>query len=75
MIDWSLLALPAAVLLVIPVAIVAGYRRSTGAILICGALAIIAIAAFWLVLGGTTALVQELIPAFLSSWSHYMVAS
>ena len=51
-------------LLVIPVAIVAGYRRSTGAIMICGALAIIAFAAFWLVLGGINGLGPGTDPGF-----------
>ena len=55
---------PAAVLLVIPIAIVAGYRRSTGAIMICGALAIIAFAAFWLVLGGINGLGSGTDPSF-----------
>ncbi len=54
MIDWSALLLPAAVLLVIPVAIVIGYRRSVGSIVVSGALAAVIFAAFWLLLGGTS---------------------
>jgi hypothetical protein len=55
-IDWGLLLLPGAVLLIVPLAIVPAYRRSTGSIVVSGALATIAFAAFWLVLGGTSGL-------------------
>ena len=54
MIDWGALLIPAAVLLVVPLAIVVGYRRSAGSIVVSGALAAVAFAAFWLVLGGTS---------------------
>lgn len=57
MIDWGQLVVPAAVLLVIPLAIVSAQllptlRRSTGSILVSGALATIALAAYWLIFGG-----------------------
>lgn len=53
MIDWGVLLVPAAVLLVVPLAITVGYRRSVGSIVVSGALAAVTFAAFWLVLGGT----------------------
>ena len=52
MIDWGALLVPAAVLLVVPLAIIVGYRRSTGSIVVSGALAAVAFAAFLLILGG-----------------------
>jgi hypothetical protein len=52
LIDWGALLVPAAVLLVVPLAIIVGYRRSAGSIVVSGALAAVAFAAFWLVLGG-----------------------
>ncbi|HEY1390902.1 MAG TPA: hypothetical protein VGF38_20370 [Ktedonobacterales bacterium] len=52
MIDWGALLIPAAVLLVVPLAIIVGYRRSTGSIVVSGALATGAFAVFWLILGG-----------------------
>ena len=51
-IDWAVFLVPAAVLLVIPLAIIPAYRRVTGSIMLSGALATIAFAAFWLVFGG-----------------------
>jgi hypothetical protein len=54
MIDWGALVVPAAILLVIPVAIIAGFGRASGAIAVTGALATATFAAFWLVLGGVT---------------------
>ena len=54
MIDWGALLVPAAVLLIVPLAIIVGYRRSTGSIVVSGALAAVAFAAFWLALGGTS---------------------
>ncbi len=54
MIDWGALLVPAAVLLVVPLAIIVGYRRSAGSIVVSGALAAVIFAAFWLVLGGTS---------------------
>lgn len=54
MIDWGALLVPAAVLLVVPLAIVVGYRRSAGSMVVSGALAAVIFAAFWLVLGGTS---------------------
>lgn len=56
MMDWGLLLLPGAVLLLIPITIVAGYRRATGSIVVSAALAAGAFAAFWLVLGGVDGL-------------------
>ncbi len=56
MIDWGVLLVPAAVLLVVPLAIVVGYRRSTGSVVVSGALATVVFAMFWLVLGGTNSL-------------------
>jgi hypothetical protein len=61
MIDWGLLVAPAAVLLVIPLAIVSAqllpaFRRSTGSILVSGALATIVFAAYWLIFGGVDSL-------------------
>ncbi|HEX5441743.1 MAG TPA: hypothetical protein VFW76_12715 [Ktedonobacterales bacterium] len=56
MIDWGALLIPAAVLLVVPLAIIVGYRRSTGSIVISGALAAGAFAVFWLILGGVDGL-------------------
>jgi hypothetical protein len=56
LIDWGALLVPAAVLLVVPLAIIVGYRRSVGSIVVSGALAAVAFAAFWLVLGGTNSL-------------------
>jgi hypothetical protein len=52
LIDWNPLLLPAAILLTIPLTIVIGYRRTLGSIVMSGALAAVAFAAFWLVLGG-----------------------
>lgn len=52
MIDWGVFLVPAAVLLLIPLAIIPGYRRATGSIMVSGALATIAFAAFWLAFGG-----------------------
>lgn len=57
MIVWGLLVVPAAVLLVIPLAIVSAqllpaFRRSTGSILVSGALATVAFASLWLIFGG-----------------------
>jgi hypothetical protein len=52
LIDWGVLLVPAAVLLIVPLAIIVSYRRSTGSIVVSGALAVGAFAAFWLVLGG-----------------------
>jgi hypothetical protein len=54
LIDWGALLVPAAVLLVVPLAIIVGYRRSVGSIVVSGALAAVVFAAFWLVLGGTS---------------------
>jgi hypothetical protein len=62
LIDWGALLIPAAVLLVVPLAIVVGYRRSTGSIVICGALATGAFAAFWLILGGVDNLAGPTFP-------------
>lgn len=56
MIDWGALLVPAAILLVMPLAIIVGYRRSAGSIVVSGALATLAFAAFWLILGGTSGL-------------------
>ncbi len=56
MIDWGALLVPAAVLLVVPLAIIVGYRRSTGSVVVSGALATVVFAMFWLVLGGTNSL-------------------
>lgn len=52
MIPWQSLLLPALVLLAVPVAIIPGYRRSTGSIIVSGALTTSLFAAFWLILGG-----------------------
>lgn len=52
MIDWGALLVPAVVLLIVPVAIVVGYRRSAGSIVVSGALAAGAFATFLLILGG-----------------------
>jgi hypothetical protein len=52
LIDWGALLIPAAVLLVVPLAIIVAYRRSVGSIVVSGALAVVAFATFWLVLGG-----------------------
>lgn len=52
MIPWQLLLLPAMVLLVVPAAIIPGYRRSTGSIIVSGALTTAIFAVFWLILGG-----------------------
>lgn len=52
MIDWGALLVPAAVLLVVPLVIIVGYRRSVGSIVVSGALAAVAFAAFLLILGG-----------------------
>jgi hypothetical protein len=54
LIDWGALLVPAAVLLVVPLAIIVGYRRSVGSIVVSGALAAVTFAAFWLILGGTS---------------------
>lgn len=64
MIDWGLLLLPGAVLLLIPITIVAGFWHSTGSIMASSALAIIAFAAFWLVLGGINGLESGSDPGF-----------
>lgn len=56
MIDWGALLVPAAVLLVVPLAIIVGYRRSAGSIVVSGALAAVTFATFWLVLGGVDSL-------------------
>lgn len=51
-IDWGVFLVPAAVLLVIPIAIIPAYRRVNGSIMVSGALAALAFAAFWLAFGG-----------------------
>ncbi|HEU5349463.1 MAG TPA: hypothetical protein VFU63_12705, partial [Ktedonobacterales bacterium] len=55
---WQAFLLPAAVLLVIPIAVIPGYRRSTGSIIISGALTTTIFAVFWLVLGGINRLIS-----------------
>ncbi|HEX5156186.1 MAG TPA: hypothetical protein VFW17_03115, partial [Ktedonobacterales bacterium] len=62
MIDWGVLLVPAAVLLVVPLAIIVGYRRSVGSIVVSGALAAVTFAAFWLVLGGMNNLSGPTLP-------------
>lgn len=62
MIDWGVLLVPAAVLLVVPLAITVGYRRSVGSIVVSGALAAVTFAAFWLVLGGMNNLSGPTLP-------------
>ena len=52
MINWGIFLVPAAVLLVIPIAIIPAYRRVNGSIMVSGALAALAFAAFWLAFGG-----------------------
>ena len=65
MIDWGALLVPAGVLLVIPLVIIVGYRRSVGSIVVSGALAAVIFAAFWLVLGGTN--------SFFGNADNYLV--
>lgn len=65
MMDWGLLLLPGAVLLLIPITIVAGYRRATGSIMATAALATVAFAVFWLALGGIDELETGTDPGFL----------
>ena len=57
-----MLLVPAAVLLVVPLAITVGYRRSVGSIVVSGALAAVTFAAFWLVLGGMNNLSGPTLP-------------
>lgn len=51
MINWGIFLVPAAVLLVIPLAIIPAFRRVNGSIMVSGALAALAFAAFWLAFG------------------------
>lgn len=59
-IDWGELLLPGAILLLVAIAIVPAYRRATGSILLSGALATAAFAAFWLLFGGVAELFRTI---------------
>lgn len=74
MIDWGILVLPGAVLLIIPIAIIAGYRRSMGSIMMSGALATFAFAAFWLVFGGTTNVARNLLASGILLYGGVLLA-
>ena len=60
MIDWNVFLAPAAVLLVIPLAIIPAFGRPTGSIIVSGTLGTAAFAVFWLALGGVDGFGQNM---------------